>query len=223
MRFVLVLVMMLLLLWSAGTRAGGTFRFRVLDTIHVPSEGHVRCQETGFDGLAIISSPEAYKHAMAVIQPNASSSTSRFAIGLFLNSAERDFFWADGTEYARDTPWSNYPPDTSGTKPFCRLRADGKILTTKDNNAAFSLCGMYDTRESYGRTLHKQQPDGQTSSLRVQQTRSYLECTVLCGSDYRCRAAEYSFTTSMCTTLGPNMFSGFSANEFTSTFDRGSF
>ncbi|KAK3731267.1 hypothetical protein RRG08_025809 [Elysia crispata] len=212
-----------LVLSSPGAWAVRMFNFRVLDSINKPSGGHQRCQEIGYDGLAILSSPEAYRHALTVIAPNITAATNRFAIGLFFDKAAKDVLWADGTKYAADTPWNNPPPDRSGQLPFGRMRGDGKIIMTRNSFAAFSLCGTYNTRESYGKTLSEQQPDGQTSSLDIKETKSFLHCKVLCGADIRCRAAEFNFDLSTCTTFASKMFSGFTTNKATSTFVREGF
>ncbi|KAK3731265.1 hypothetical protein RRG08_025807 [Elysia crispata] len=89
--------------------------------------------------------------------------------------------------------------------------------------ASFALCGTYNTRESYGKTLSEQQPDGQTSSLDIKHTKSFLHCKVLCDTDIRCRAAEFNFDLSSCTTFASKMFSGFTTNKATSTFVREGF
>ncbi|KAK3731264.1 hypothetical protein RRG08_025806 [Elysia crispata] len=212
-----------LVLTSAGAWAVRMFNFSVLDSINIPSEGHERCQEIGYDGLAILSSPEAYRHALTVIAPNISSPKTRFSIGLFFKKAVRDFLWADGTKYADDTPWSNPPPDRSGDKTFGRIKGDGKLILSRNNFAAYSICGTYNSKESYGKALSGQQPDGQTSSLDIKHTKSFLQCSVLCGTDIRCRAAEFNFDLSICTTFSSKMYSGFTANNATSTFVREGF
>ncbi|GFS09824.1 hypothetical protein ElyMa_006632100 [Elysia marginata] len=213
------------MLLSVPETWGSTFNFRLLNTINSPAFAHENlCKEIGYDGLAILNSPEAFKYALELTAPNRTSNSGsgaiRIAIGLFYNKAARDVRWADGTPYAADFPFNNPPPDKSGNLPYGRIKENGKVIMTKNSFKALSLCGIYTSKESKGRTRTQQQPDAQTSSLAVRQTSSFLECTVFCGTDGRCRAAEFNKKLSSCKTFESGMFSGFSANIDTTTFVR---
>ncbi|GFR76252.1 replicase polyprotein 1a [Elysia marginata] len=90
------------------------FDLHLLKTLRKPASGDRECKRLGYGGLAVLSSPEAYKYAMEFTAPNRSSETI-MAVGLFLDSDSGTVRWADGTNSADDIPWKDPSPDTSGT------------------------------------------------------------------------------------------------------------
>ncbi|GFR69393.1 hypothetical protein ElyMa_002049000 [Elysia marginata] len=199
------------------------FEFHLLDTKHRPSVGTSLCKELGYDGLAVLSSPEAYKVALEMTAPKRTSETSRVAVGLVYQSNPRSIRWANGEIVADDFPWNESPPRLSAHWPFGRMMGNGKFTMTANAHESPILCGRYDSKESFGKTRFGQQPDGQSSNLARNVTDSLMGCIVLCGGDGRCRAAEFNFNLSVCTTFGAGMFSGFAENNATITFVRDGF
>ncbi|RUS91411.1 hypothetical protein EGW08_000841 [Elysia chlorotica] len=188
-----------------------------------PSKGHSLCQGLGYDGLAVLSSPEAYRLALELTAHVRISDKSRVAVGLFYHSTHKAILWADDTLPAHDTPWSNPPPTVSGYKPYGRMTGGGSFLMTTNTFQSHALCGRYDMKEAVGKTLVGKAPANQTSHLEQRETTSFMKCVVLCSTDGRCRAAEYNLSTSTCTVFDAGMFLGFSENPTTNTFTRDGF
>ncbi|KAK3766541.1 hypothetical protein RRG08_028659 [Elysia crispata] len=182
--------------------------------------GQQLCKDLGYDGLAVLSSPEAYRLGLEIRAPVRLSDKSRVSVGLYFKSNSRSLRWADDGMVADDTPWADPSPVVSETKPFGRLKGDGTLLTTGNAFETYSLCGKQYTKEAFGKKLFGKKPDGQTSYISQKKTTSFMRCVGTCSTTSRCRAAEYNLNISTCTIFDTSMFSGFSQNEGTNTFIR---
>ena len=54
-----------MLIWTALV-AGELFDFHVIQTLQNYTDGETLCQALGYDGLAVVSSPEMYNHALRI-------------------------------------------------------------------------------------------------------------------------------------------------------------
>ncbi|KAK3764488.1 hypothetical protein RRG08_055653 [Elysia crispata] len=201
---------------------GTLFDFHVIPTRQNFQNGESLCRGLGYDGLAIISSPEIYRYALQLTKPvRTNNETCGVYVGLRRNPQTHMMTWDDGSSSAEDSPWfanvSLYPKLHYGV-----MHRVGNLASSHGTWEQYSLCGNHNNlpTKALGVTALGQQPDGVSSSLSVVKVPSYLECVLLCGRDYRCRAAEFNSDLLTCMTLGPGSYTGLTANGQSQTFVR---
>ncbi|KAK3788167.1 hypothetical protein RRG08_042861 [Elysia crispata] len=214
-----------LLLWLTLVFAlgkGTLFDFHVIPTRQRFQSGESLCQGLGYDGLAIISSPEMYRYTLKLTKLlRANEPIHGLYVGLRRNPQTHLMTWDDGSSCAEDTPWlvdiSLYPQLDYGV-----LNRAGDLSLSSGTWGQYSLCGNHNnlSTEAQGITARGQQPDGVSSSLSLITVPSYLACVLLCGRDYRCRAAEFNSNLLTCMILGPGSYTGLKANVQSQTFVR---
>ncbi|KAK3788149.1 hypothetical protein RRG08_042843 [Elysia crispata] len=214
-----------LLLWLTLVFAlgkGTLFDFHVIPTRQRFQSGQSLCRGLDYDGLAIISSPEMYRYALQLTKPlRTNDQDCGVYVGLRRNPQTHLMTWDDGSSCAEDTPWIvdvNLTPQLD----YGVMTRPGRFSLSSGTWGQYSLCGNHNnlTSEVQGITARGQQPDGVSSSLSVIKVPSYLECVLLCGQDYRCRAAEFNSDLLTCMILGPGSYAGLKANGQSQTFVR---
>ncbi|KAK3788168.1 hypothetical protein RRG08_042862 [Elysia crispata] len=215
------LLLWLPLMFALGK--GTLFDFHVIPTRQSYQSGESLCRGLGYDGLAIISSPEMYRYALQLTKPlRTNDQTCGVYVGLRRNSVETHLMtWDDGSSFAEDTPWlvdiSLYPQLDYGV-----LNRAGDLTLSSGTWGQYSLCGNHNNlpTEAQGITAVGQQPDSVSSSLSVIKVPSYMECVLLCGRDCRCRAAEFNSNLLTCMILSPGSYTGLKASGQSQTFVR---
>ncbi|RUS73262.1 hypothetical protein EGW08_018981 [Elysia chlorotica] len=201
---------------------GELFDFRAIPYLRNRSRGESLCQNLGYAGLAIISSPEMYVHALTITQSLRATGHGLY-IGLHNTSDTHEVTWADGTLPALDSPWLPSGEDVidATNKEHGLLSKSGYLRAINDRDK-YALCGSHKNlaTEGHGTSLLNQQPTGVGSILSETRVLSYLECVLLCGQDYRCRVAHFNFDLLTCRTLEAESYTGFTANSKSRTFVR---
>ncbi|GFO20324.1 hypothetical protein PoB_004682900 [Plakobranchus ocellatus] len=183
--------------------AGTLFDF---GTITTKQNFEKLCRKKGYDGLAVINSPEALKVAMKLAKQDFRD-FSKIFIGLRYRPETRSIAWDDGTPVASDTPEMSDVVGNTKT-PYGRLSDEGTVNLGTGLVPGQAICGMHKNlaTEAHGYTVHGQQPVGVSSSLFQISVFSYLECAVVCGQDNRCKAAEFKTNELTCAIFGPGSY-----------------
>ncbi|GFR81597.1 hypothetical protein ElyMa_005929800 [Elysia marginata] len=174
------------------------FDFKYVNTPRYPTAQEDICKGLGYDGLAILSTPEALAHAITI---------SYIQNGLFIGLKYKPEFglamWDDGTAFRSDTPFNSLPPFTVPNS-IGRIIWSMEIAVGGAGHPRPAICGNYKKAptESVGRTEFGELLTTSRTVLYTSKTLSYLECAVLCGITYECRAAEFNFDLLTCTVIG---------------------
>ncbi|KAK3764724.1 hypothetical protein RRG08_042034 [Elysia crispata] len=218
---------LLLLPLVFAVESGYLCNFRTLSTRQNFENSETLCQDFGYDGLAVVSSPEMYSCALQLTRAvRLSGQKIGVYVGLRNSSTTNLLTWDDGTVPAEDTPWkySSWAKDFT-SRHYGNLHYNESFKSANPSQLKFALCGNHKNlpTEAHGRTILGQQPAGVSSSLSVTKVLSYLECVLLCGQDHRCRVAEFNFDLLTCLTLGPGSYTGFTPNSRCQVFIRNGF
>ncbi|KAK3764722.1 hypothetical protein RRG08_042032 [Elysia crispata] len=216
-----VLVSLLLILTQGN---GELFDFHVISRRQSFHAGEILCQNLGYDGLAVINSPEMFAYALRI-----SRTVRATGHGLYLglrNSTDTNLFtWDDGTFPAQDEPWVPDSINRDFTYSHYGVLSNIGYLRLFDTYKKYAICGNHENlpTEAHGVTKFGQQPTNVGSILSNTKAVSYLECVLLCGQDHRCRMAEFNFDLLTCMTLESVAFVRFIPNKQFQTFVRNGF
>ncbi|KAK3776846.1 hypothetical protein RRG08_024620 [Elysia crispata] len=185
------------------------------------------CQEQGYDGLAVISSPEAYAYALHMRNHHWNLANEVIFLGLTINAESGLATWSDGTPPASDIPKTG-GVDLSAdpkTKRKGRLETDSKFGMGRGTLAKKGLCGNHKnlSTEAFGTSVNGMKPSGLSSVLSEVEVLSYLECAMVCGQDSRCRVAVFNSDLLTCMTGGSGSYTGFTEDKKCQTFIRSGF
>ncbi|GFN98747.1 hypothetical protein PoB_002525300 [Plakobranchus ocellatus] len=109
--------------------------------------GTQACKDRGYDGLAVLSTPEVYSHAVEFTKFVRSTGNGGVNVGLTFRSGDGLPIWADGTSLATDTPRREQEPDAEKTL-YARLNNFGKLYGTAEHKERYSLCGNCECLQS---------------------------------------------------------------------------
>ena len=186
------------------------------------SEGDIKCKELGYDGLAVLSTPEVFVLAVNLTSPFRQGRTGGINVGMGrADSKNAQPRWYDGTDVTQDVPMKH---QDNVTLTFGRMVLNGKISMTSGLSPRYSLCGNYRFRRTGGASHDgRKAADGAGDTYAAVRVRSFLECMALCGKDYRCRAAEFDKTGKICSIRGPGDYSQLDDDPGSKTFVRVAF
>ncbi|KAK3778039.1 hypothetical protein RRG08_009110 [Elysia crispata] len=166
---------------------GAMFDFHVTDMLLNCTQQETLCRDIGYDGLAVISSPEAYKYALKLTR---SALKGHIFIGAHYQPESGTTMWDDNTRPRSDTPFSAVGSTSDPGNPYARTNMFKQITMGGGASENVGLCGNRELQTSV-RTV-----------LSVSQVLSYLECAVICGMVHECRAAEFNSDLLTCTVFG---------------------
>ena len=216
--FVINILALTLTLWSNPLMAMTFNLFHNTQPLSYP-ESHTKCQSLGYDGLAVLSTPEAYNQAVRLTESyRTGGSAGSINVGMYRVGKTTEMRWKDGTIFTQDTPYKSNFGTSRASGCIAPL---GYFLTVKGSSRRTSICGDYRSRVAQGKTY-----DGQgTSSVRGENltessVKSYLQCVALCGKDHRCRAAEFHKAGKYCVIYGFGDYTSFNVDTERKTFVR---
>ncbi|GFS03835.1 hypothetical protein ElyMa_006480800 [Elysia marginata] len=183
------------------------------------------CNDLGYDGLAVLSTPEAFGYAVKITEHARTASWQNVFIGLHYKPELGLLLWDDGTSPRSDSPFLNNPVLVDPSSPFGRLNLNDHLRFGGGTNNHTALCGNHKNypTESSGRTVSGELVTTSRTILSVSKLSSYLECAVLCGFTSECRAAEFNSDLFTCTLTGAYSSSGTGTNPRVLTFVRQTF
>ncbi|GFN90313.1 hypothetical protein PoB_001681900 [Plakobranchus ocellatus] len=197
----------------------GMVSLALTTTQQTASKGNKLCQDLGYDGLGILSTPEAYAYALTISKHKRLAERAGFYIGLRrLLNPERTV-WDDGSTPATDLPLDN-DDDSIG-----RVSRVGTFRMVDGNDEKYALCGNYDSltmMETFGTTVHGREPANTSFKLSESTASSYMKCVVMCSQETLCRLADFKADISTCTLFGPGTLNT-TENAASTTFIRVSF
>ncbi|KAK3751135.1 hypothetical protein RRG08_039140 [Elysia crispata] len=204
----------------AKITSGAMFDFYVTETSQNFTEQEKNCRDIGYDGLAVISTPEAFVYALQLIRTLARQD---IFIGAHYRPEAGITMWDDNTIPRSDTPFVG--STTSPVRIQGRLTKDINLRMGQGHFGKPGLCGNHKNypTESSGTTLRGELQTSVRTVLSVCQVFSYLECAVICGMVHECRAAEFNSDPLICTVIGEYTSSGHNANPQVVTYIRKTF
>ncbi|KAK3751131.1 hypothetical protein RRG08_039136 [Elysia crispata] len=196
------------------------FDFHFRNAAHNSTTHEMLCKEMGYDGLAVISAPEAYHYTIHVTEYHRSVTSRGFYLGIHYRPELVINLWDDDTVIRSDTPFGSTKPRAH--MPYGRLHDDTRIVMTSGAATKSAICGNHKNypTESRGTTLRGELQTLQKTVLSVSQVFSYLECAVICGTVHECRAAEFNSDLLTCTVIGEYTSTGSIANPQIETYMR---
>ncbi|RUS75149.1 hypothetical protein EGW08_017089 [Elysia chlorotica] len=182
------------------------------------------CKSLGYDGLAIVSTPEAFEYAIKITYYIRTVLGLNAFVGNRYYADQGQFLWDDGSVPRSDLPLRN----PNGHEPYVRLRNFGVFERGWGTWLQPGLCGNHDNppkqSSASGSIKHGEQLQTTTRTVLSEGTvLSHLECFVLCGMDPQCRSAEFNSDLLTCAILGEYKSSGTTSNAHVRTFVRQTF
>ncbi|GFR81594.1 hypothetical protein ElyMa_005929600 [Elysia marginata] len=196
------------------------FDFHYISEKNRPLDQEEKCRALGYDGLAILKTPEALKYAISI-----AFIMHGVYIGLQYNPEFGHAVWDDGTIPRSDTPFHGTPPFGDPDKPYGRIIWSSKLALGKPGQRRPAICGNHKNyrMQSMGSLMPGTLQITSKTILSVSRMFSYLECAVLCGITYECRAAEFNSDLLTCTVIGEYTSTGSIANSQVWTYIRQTF
>lgn len=177
---------------------GVMFDFHLIEEYDNCTNQEIRCKELGYDGLAVLSTPEAYTYAKNVIDGLGYLAY----IGVHFDAQLNISLWNDATPIRSDALFRY----TIGSveSPFGCMLPNKKMTMHAGDMLRPALCGNYKNfpSESSGSTTQGKLQTTSETVLAVVELHSYLECAIFCGTIIECRAAEFDPGLVVCTILG---------------------
>ncbi|KAK3759683.1 hypothetical protein RRG08_033372, partial [Elysia crispata] len=179
------------------------------------------CKDIGYDGLAVLSSPEAFEYAIKITQNNR----KKTYIGAHYRSEVGTTLWDDGTVPRSDTPFGSPKDDPKFNFGRLEKRDADQIVMILGEVHRGGLCGNHKNypTESRGTTMRGELLTTEKTVVSVSQVFSYVECAVLCGMVHECRAGEFNSDLLTCTVIGEYQSSGHIPKSEIVTFIRQTF
>ncbi|KAK3774468.1 hypothetical protein RRG08_000421 [Elysia crispata] len=169
-------------------------------------EGERQCRERGYDGLAVLNTPEAYLYALEISEEGRELTGIGIDVGLRYYADNKSLLWDDGSLAASDLPWRDGPPRKFKKDKFCRIYHEGPLLYHNGRNHKRSLCGNYGAKEARFSIVKGSEPDTPELATLVEITvSSYLSCVVRCSVENFCRAAVFKSDLFTCKLFNPNL------------------
>ncbi|GFS14391.1 hypothetical protein ElyMa_003161800 [Elysia marginata] len=183
---------------------GKMFDFHLLEDYRNATTQEEICRRLGYDGFAVLSTPEAFKYALRLSSHYRSGVRSGIYIGAHYQKQYNLSLWDDGTDPRSDTPFYSYPPDAKPGRPVARIDTQGKLTMGGDSTERPAICGNHNdySTESVGTTMPAELETTSRAILSVSKLFSHLECAVFCGLTYECRLAEFNYDLLTCTLVG---------------------
>ncbi|GFN94434.1 hypothetical protein PoB_002094000 [Plakobranchus ocellatus] len=218
----LVIILLAVNVWSGSSIQA--FNFHLIIPKQTSLNGILACKDLGYDGLAVINTPETFAYAVEFNKQLRSSGTAGINIGLTFRTGESHPTWNDGTDPVADLPWKQELASETQVTLYGRLNADDKVWLVTEEKKKHSLCGNHGGfRQMQGTTAHGQQPNNMTTTVHSASGLTYLGCIALCGKDINCRAAAFDTHYLTCRTFGPGNYSRLVPNPSVKTFVRVAF
>ncbi|GFS00031.1 hypothetical protein ElyMa_001061300 [Elysia marginata] len=186
------------------------FDFHLIEELQNSTTQEKSCKELGYDGLAILNTPETYRYALKLTDYFWSVLPTDIYIGVHFRPELVESLWDDGTPPRSDAPFYRNPPFAVPWYPCGGLDIYRRLRMLGGHTAVPALCGNHKNTASEGMGSTKI-GDLQTTSrtvLSVSKISSYLECAVLCSMSYDCRAAEFNSDLLTCTVVGEHTSTG---------------
>ncbi|KAK3787101.1 hypothetical protein RRG08_030264 [Elysia crispata] len=170
------------------------------------------CQKRGYDGLAVINSPEEFNYASQLTEHlRFTVGAKGFWVALSYNVDRQKLIWIDGSEVVSDMPGFRSGKLLDSQKVCTRIRFSGVALGKINcSNPRYPICGYHkrDFVQATGQTLRSSKPVFNESMMLAQhKMESHLYCTLLCSRFSMCRVAWFESLTLTCSVLGPGHFS----------------
>ncbi|GFR95212.1 hypothetical protein ElyMa_006268800 [Elysia marginata] len=186
--------------------AGGVLDFFLLPNKTNSSDGERQCRERGYDGLAALSTPEAYNQALEMSQDWRSIGMG-IEVGLryfpYNNSLLR---WDDGNTPTPDTPWRNGNLKLKSHKTVGRIFYEGNLIFTDGTTRKIPICGNYGIREATFSLVTEAEPETfENATLGETLEPSYISCGIKCGLETRCRGAVFRSDVFTCKLFNTNL------------------
>ncbi|KAK3760387.1 hypothetical protein RRG08_029417 [Elysia crispata] len=184
---------------------GVMFHFHNIENIRNSTSHESFCKDMGYDGFAVISTPEAFVYAIKITHKNRRN----VFIGAHYQPEAVTTIWDDGTVPRSDTPFGS----RKGNPIFKQgrlQRGENEIVMVMGNFGKTGLCGNHKNypTESRGTTMRGELLTTEETIVSVSQVFSYVECAVLCGAVHECRAGEFNSDLLTCTVIGEYQSSG---------------
>ncbi|KAK3800847.1 hypothetical protein RRG08_008602 [Elysia crispata] len=182
------------------------------------TDAELECRRRGFDGLAVISSPEEFNFAIT-----ASIELRKLWglwVGLRFDLDLQKMQWDDGTEPASNMPGLS---EIGRSSIKCiRINIKGFLGKQKCHAERYAICGNRTRtfKEASGITHKFKKPFNISSTLEVHHVHSYLECTILCSSQYLCNAAWFDAPSLTCNLVRADGYTGLENSQNAQTFVR---
>ncbi|RUS91939.1 hypothetical protein EGW08_000341 [Elysia chlorotica] len=204
--------------------AGAMFDFRLTDGRLNFTAQEDKCKSMGYDGLAILSTPEALEYANKMSIYIRTVLGRGLYVGHHFHPDTNEFLWDDGTVMRSDTPIDIYSINDNYTRIFITGTFSRGVGLTNP----FAICGNHDNppRQSSasGSIKHGEQLQTTTRTVLSEGTAvSYMECFLLCSMDSHCRFAEFNSDLLTCAVIGEYTSSGTTPNAHVWTFIRQTF
>ncbi|GFS10825.1 hypothetical protein ElyMa_001332200 [Elysia marginata] len=206
--------------------SGILFDIRLVDYLRrnrTIQEDH--CQDLGYDGLAVLSTPEVWYYAMKLTEHVRVERSKSLYIGMQYQPEAGALLWDDDARPRSDSPFRSNPPSADATFRYTRLTPAADMRIDRGDNRKMALCGNHKNTasESWGRTVQGELVTSDRKVLDQRKLFSYPECALLCGMTLDCRAAEFNFDLLTCTLIGEYTGSGNMANPDVTTYIRTTF
>ncbi|KAK3752251.1 hypothetical protein RRG08_064272 [Elysia crispata] len=202
------------------------FDFHLVQEYHNSTTQEKICKDLGYDGLAIISTPEAYIYALKLTDYIRNVLNKGIYIGAHFRPEDDVTLWDDGTVPRSDSPFYVHPPAAEPSQPVARLDSWGMFRMGMNLRARPGICGKHKNypTQSSGSTLQGQRLQTTTrETLSESQVSTYLECAVMCGAVHECRAAEFNSDLLTCTLIGQYKSTGNLGHPRITTYIRKTF
>ncbi|GFS02331.1 hypothetical protein ElyMa_002862100 [Elysia marginata] len=115
------------------------FDFLILDTRDNATNGNKICKTRGYDGLAVVNTPESFAYLLKITEEKRKIGKG-VNIGFYLEINTKTFKWYDGSAPSSDMPWlfKNTTPTTS--KPHGRVHFSGRISMETGKASVHTAC-----------------------------------------------------------------------------------
>ncbi|RUS90262.1 hypothetical protein EGW08_001951, partial [Elysia chlorotica] len=117
--------------------AGAMFDFRVTDVGYNFTMQDHNCQSLGYDGLAVVSTPEALEYANKISYYTRIVRKREMYVGNHFHLDTNEHLWDDGTVMTSDTPIDVAYID----QPYTRLKTTGTFARGRGTGIQLGLCG----------------------------------------------------------------------------------
>ncbi|RUS69315.1 hypothetical protein EGW08_022921 [Elysia chlorotica] len=119
------------------------FDFHFVHTLQNSTDSARICANLGYDGLAIVKSPEAYNHFLKISLPWRTEYGRGVYIGFSALPDTTTLTWQDGSVLAPDMPWGTDLPGTDWVTGSMTgfVSESGRMRLASGSSLKFALCG----------------------------------------------------------------------------------
>ncbi|KAK3749605.1 hypothetical protein RRG08_014581 [Elysia crispata] len=203
-RWFIIGAILILMVFESAAAGRVIFDFHLNTDLHNESTHHRLCKDLGYDGLAILSAPEAYAYALKITNHSRKVYGSGAYIGAHYRPEAGIVLWDDDTVPRSDTPFYSSPAPTDPNTPCSLLDIYNKIWMSSGVNPKLGLCGNHKIQitESIGVILPGELQASSKAVLSVSQASRHLQCVLRCSMILECRAAQFNSDLLTCTVIG---------------------